>query len=192
MNLPATASAPMRPNFRTPFSLGTLVLGSVALLLMVFLAIGFLLSSDWEASAGVVVDAPPEAIFTYLDSPEGWQNWTEWPTAELVRTGAPRGLGATIAWDDPELGSGSFRIVSVQPPYAVSYAVEFGPSMQAEGEVRLTPEGSSTTVEWREEGNLGRNPLMGYWSLFMKRGQSAQMTAGLVRLSRIVTDPGPS
>ena len=153
---------------------------------MIFLAVGFLLPASWQASATRNLDASPEEIFVYLDSPEGWRRWTTWPDGELGREGPERGGGSSLSWDDPEIGSGSFTILGSVPPLRLDYAVAFGQSMEARGSVFLAAQGETTGVAWEESGDLGRNPLMGYWALFMGAGQSEEMEKGLERLAVVV------
>jgi hypothetical protein len=43
-------------------------------------------------------------------------------------------------------------------------------------------------VTWREEGDLGWNPLMGYWALSMNRAQSQELAKGLDRLRSVALD----
>ena len=175
---------------RFPFSLGAIVLGAGALVLCGVLALGFLLPTEWESDASALVAATPEAIFVYLDSPEGWAAWTPWPDSGLVREGPGRGVDARISWDDPELGAGTFRIVHVRHPEHVSYAVEVGGgAMRTEGSIALAAEGGSVRVTWHEEGDLGRNPLMGFWALFMERAQTTELEKGLARLGELAATP---
>jgi carbon monoxide dehydrogenase subunit G len=170
------------------FGPGTIVLGGGAVLLTVFLLIGFLLPTTWEAQAEATVPAPPAALLPFLDSPEGWQAWTPWPDS-TSRSGPERGEGASISWSSRELGSGAFRIES-STPLAVSYTVSVegagGAVMETRGSVTLSPEGAGTRVVWRESGDLGRNPLMGYWALSMDRAQSTEMQKSLGRLTEVV------
>jgi uncharacterized protein YndB with AHSA1/START domain len=172
----------------SPFSLGTRILGGAALLLLGILALGFLLPSGWEASATQTVEAPAEAVYGYLDAPEGWRAWTAWPDSGLARSGPERGAGAAISWADPELGNGSFRIVEATPGERVTYAVEVGGGMRTAGEITLTSTGNGVQVSWHETGDLGRNPLMGFWAFFMDRAQTAELERSLGRLDSLVTD----
>jgi uncharacterized protein YndB with AHSA1/START domain len=172
-----------------PFSIGTVVLGGGALLLSGLLLLGFVLPTDWEAEASAVVEGTPEAVFAYLDSPEGWRAWTTWPDSGTVREGPERGVGAALIWDDEELGAGSFRLVEVEPTRRVAYSVDVGGgAMRAAGSVTLTSETGGVRVDWREAGNLGRNPLMGYWARFMRRAQTRELEKGLVRLGALTGD----
>jgi hypothetical protein len=47
-------------------------------------------------------------------------------------------------------------------------------------------------VRWREEGDLGRNPLMGYWALSMDGAQSDELQKSLDRLALLLVDSAGS
>jgi len=169
---------------------GVIVLGGGALLICVFLVVGFFLPTDWQAEASGSLDATPAEVLVFLDSPEGWQAWTPWPDSGLVRSGPERGPGARMSWDDQELGSGSFTIDAVRGDESVSYSVEVAGAgnsvMSTRGSVTVASDPDGVVIHWREEGSLGRNPLMGYWALSMERAQTAEMAKGLDRLGEVV------
>lgn len=167
----------------SPFSFGTKILGGAAAVLTLLLLVGYLLPADWEAEAELVSDLPADALFRYLDSPEGWRDWTAWPESGVERSGPARGEGAAFSWDDPELGSGSFTISRAVAPERVEYQVVVGSSMYTEGDLTLSAVPGGTRIEWRERGDLGRNPLMGYWALSMDRAQSDELRKSLDRLA---------
>ena len=172
---------------RGPFSLGPLILGGGGLLLILFLLLGWLLPSTWEAEAALLIPTPAAAVYPLLDSPEGWQRWTPWPESGVQRSGVTRGEGAMLSWNDPELGTGSFTIVSATEDQRVDYAVRVDEgAMRTDGTLTLAPEGGGTRVQWREEGDLGWNPLMGYWALSLSRAQSEELAKGLERLRALV------
>ena len=176
----------------SPFSFGTKVFGTGALFLLALLGLGVVLPATWEAEARGVLRAAPEAAFQYLDSPQGWLAWTPWPDSSTV-SGPERGPGATLLWHDPEFGSGTFTIVEADVPTHVSYRVEVNDGrMWTLGTLELTPEGTGTRVHWREEGDLGRNPLMGYWALSMDRAQSEELQESLDRLAVVLADSANS
>lgn len=129
---------------------------------------------------------PADIVFQFLDSPEGWQAWTPWPESGVERSGPERGTGATLSWDDQELGTGSFIIQGLEEYSMVKYQVEVGDgAMQASGTITLTPENQGVRITWFEEGDLGPNPLMGYWALSMSRAQSDELVKGIERLSEL-------
>jgi hypothetical protein len=55
--------------------------------------------------------------------------------------------------------------------------------MRTSGEIRLEERPGGTLVRWHEKGDLGRNPLMGYWARSMPRIQSVEMAKALDRLA---------
>ena len=173
----------------SPFSFGTKILAGAASVLLLLLLLGYLLPAEWEAEATAYMPASPAAVFRFLDSPEGWRAWTPWPESGVERSGPPRGEGAGLSWDDAELGSGSFTLSLVTEAERVEYSVEVGGgAMRATGVVILSAEDGGVRVTWREAGDLGRNPLMGYWALSMDRAQSDELAKGLERLATLVQD----
>lgn len=176
----------------SPFSWSTKVLAGGALLLGAFLLVGLLLPTAYQVEASRLVAASPEAIFRYLDSPEGWRDWTTWPESGLERTGPRRGEGAQIAWNDLDLGTGSFTITRAVPDERVEYRVELsGGAMYTDGSITLVEEPGGVRVTWRESGDLGNNPLMGYWGLFMEPAQSEELAKGLERLAALAAAEPP-
>jgi len=171
----------------SPFSFGTKALGAGALVLSSILALGFILPATWEAEATVLLPRDPEAAFRYLDSPDGWKAWTPWPDSSTI-SGPARGAGATLAWQDQEFGDGAFSITEADAPTLVRYRVEVNDGrMWIDGVVELSPEGTGTRARWRETGDLGRNPLMGYWALSMDRAQSEELQKSLDRLAALLS-----
>ncbi|MDX1495832.1 MAG: SRPBCC family protein [Longimicrobiales bacterium] len=171
------------------FGPGTLVLGGGAALLIAFLAVGFFLPGSWAATAEATIPVSADSLGPYLDSPEGWQAWTPWPDSLSPGPGPRRGAGSSMTWSDPDLGSGIFRIEAVNADGGVRYSVEVegvgGDVMRTDGSLFLTPRGDSTHVVWREEGDLGANPLMGFWALSMERAQGTEMRKSLDRLAEV-------
>lgn len=186
--------APDAPMVRTMLGPGTVVLGGGAVLLIGVLVAGFMLPGRWEAQVEARLPATAHELITFLDSPEGWQAWTTWPDSALTRRGPVRGAGSELSWDDEELGAGTFRIDGVDADSGVTYSVEVegagGGVMRTEGGIVLTPGGDSTDIRWRETGDLGGNPLMGYWALFMERAQGAEMEKSLQRLAEVAAGSG--
>jgi hypothetical protein len=106
----------------------------------------------------------------------------------VERSGPPRGEGARLAWADSEIGSGSFTLSRVVRPERVEYRVEVGGSMVTEGTISVAEEASGVRITWVERGNLGGNPLMGYWALSMDRAQGDELSKGLERLEAAVME----
>ena len=176
------------PRGTTPLlSVAWKVLAALSVFLLLVVGIGFLLPGTWEARRAATLEAPPDSVFPYLDVLDLWERWTPWPEVELVRSGPPRGAGATMSWDDSYMGDGVFRIVESRAPAEVRYRVEVeGGSIVIEGAFALDSTGGGTLVTWTERGDFGWNPLMGYAALTMDRVQGTELERGLARLRAVV------
>jgi uncharacterized protein YndB with AHSA1/START domain len=177
----------------SPFGLAPRVLGGGALLLLLFLGVGVALPGTWAAERSALLSAPPSAVFPLLESPSAWRLWTAWPDSGLVASGPEQGVGARLSWNDRELGDGAFEIVEATPLERVRYRVEVqGGSMRTDGTFTLAPEGNGTRLTWREQGDFGGNPLMGYWARFMERVQGRELEKALARLERLASKSAAS
>jgi hypothetical protein len=176
----------------SPFSAGTKILAVGAGVLLLFLAVGVALPGTWSAERSAVLSAPPEAVLPMVDAPMAWRAWTEWPDSGLVAEGPERGAGARLVWNDRELGDGSFEIVEAGALEGVRYRVSVqGGSMHTDGTFLMAPEGGGTRVTWREEGDFGWNPLMGYWARLMERVQGVELEKALIRLDSLTSGVAP-
>ncbi len=174
----------------SPFSVGVRILGSLAGMLALALAVGFALPGTWSVERSLTVAAPPEAVYPLIEAPSSWRTWTAWPDSGLGAGGPERGVGAGLRWDDPELGDGRFEVVEAVALEKVRYRVEVeGGTLRTEGVLTLVAEGGGTRVTWREEGDFGWNPLMGYWARFMERVQGRELDKALARLDSMASAP---
>ena len=165
--------------------------GIVALLLLAFVAVGVLLPGRWSAERTAIVGVQPDSAFTTLRRVERWGAWMPWPEgAEAVPDSTDSG-GAGVRWDDPLYGSGRVVLTGSERPRLLTYevTVEEG-AVRVRGRIRLEPGAGGTRIRWREEGEFGRNPLLGYTALTMEERQGAQLEAILERLRRELEDGG--
>jgi hypothetical protein len=165
------------------------LLAFFAAVLALFLLVGVLLPGTWEAERSLTIPAPPDAIFPFVNTITGWERWTPWPEPGREVSGPAAGVGAKRSWDDPDYGSGSFTITASAPPRAMEYIVEVeGGSITVRGWITLESLGDETRVIWREEGDFGRNPLLGYAARSMGESQGRQFEQGLERLRALLVE----
>ena len=62
---------------------------------------------------------------------------------------------------------------------------EFEGGASVTGELTIEAVEGESLVTWREEGDFGRNPLMGYVARGMSESQGTQMAEGLEKLRYI-------
>lgn len=163
------------------------VVAALAAFLALFLVVGLALPATWEAERTVTIDAAPDAVFPWVAELERWERWTVWGTVTSTLSGPEEGVGATRSWDDPFLGEGVFRVTDSDPPHGLSYRVDVeGGALRTEGTFELEGVRGFTRVTWRERGDFGANPLMGYAALTMDEVQGAELERGLARLRALV------
>lgn len=166
-----------------------IVLGSIALVLIGVLAVGFLLPSRWSVERSTWIDAPPEAVYAHLESARAWGRWTPSPESDVEHYGPEVGVGSGRRWDDPGYGRGDFRIVRHEPTGRIDYEVDVeGGSIRIEGSLTLEAVDGGTRVQWREDGDFGWNPLLGYLAGRMDDLQGAQLDASLGALRALVEE----
>ena len=159
-----------------------LVFGSVLLL-------GVVLPGRWTVERSLDIPAAPEQVFPYLNDVSLWATWTPWPDAEARLFGPDVGVGAGRSWNDPEFGDGVFTIVESVANESVGYRVEVEEgSMITEGRIVLESSAGGTHVTWREAGNFGWNPILGFVARIMDRLQGRELERGLERLRTVSTE----
>lgn len=160
---------------------------AIAIVLVILVGIGIALPGEWSVERQIDVAAPASEVFGYLDSPEGWTRWVEWPDSGSVRSGPARGPGASLAWNDPLYGSGEFRIEGAEANRRVEYTVDVEEgAIVIDGAISLTESSGVTRLAWTESGDFGWNPILGYTALSMDRVQGAQMDSTLAVLKRLI------
>jgi len=174
-----------------PYAIGAMILGAVALLIAGFLVVGILLPGGWVVERTIQIEAPAAEVYPLLDRAAGWEEWTPSPETGVELFGPEQGVGSGRRWDDPGYGRGEFVITGSVPPQEVTYEVnvEDG-AIRIRGRLVLEEAPGATLVRWREEGDFGRNPLLGYLAGRMEDLQGAQLEASLARLAaRVVGAP---
>lgn len=168
--------------------------GFLAVAFISLLLIGLVLPGTWEVERSLEMPAVPERVFAYVNEVSRWEAWTDWPAAAAERFGPASGVGAGRSWNDPEFGDGVFTIVESVAGERVRYRVEVEEgSMITEGVILLDAIDGGTRVTWREAGDFGWNPILGYVARAMERLQGREMEMGLERLREASSSrPDPS
>jgi uncharacterized protein YndB with AHSA1/START domain len=175
-------------------SIAARILGTLAGLLVLMLAVGLLLPGTWEARWEEDLPATPAEVFPYLDEPHRWVLWMPLPPSGVETFGPEAGQGAGLRWKDSHYGEGDFRIVESEANARVVYEVSLeGGALRIRGALTLQPEGAEARLLWQEWGDFGWNPLLGYTARRMSGSQSRAMAASLENLRELLEKaPGDS
>ncbi|MFC1576024.1 SRPBCC family protein [Gemmatimonadota bacterium] len=169
--------------------LGAKIFGTLGGLLILYLLAGSLLPGTWEAEFESAFPHPPSVVFPYLNQIDRWSDWMPMPPSGSQLFGPPGGVGAGLRWDDPQYGKGEVRILGSLPDSQVVYQVEVeGGALRFRGTLTLVARQDGTLVRWREEGDFGWSPLMGYAARGMSASQTEAMEASLQKLGEVLVE----
>jgi hypothetical protein len=132
----------------------------VAVVLVAALVVA-LQPSAFVIERSALIRAPAPVIYPHIASLRAMNQWSPFaqgdPQMKLEYSGPESGVGAASVWDSQQMGKGSSTITAAKPNAEVEMRLEFLAPMKATNRALFTlaPQGDSTRVTWRMEGNNG-------------------------------------
>jgi hypothetical protein len=169
-----------------------IVIGVLMLTGLLLAGLGALLPRRWHVEQRVLINAPPEAIHTWVADLRHWPEWAQWNQADLAPKNAvsspSTGEGAKLTWHGrggSDAASGEVRILRSDPVLGVWFEHRTSGSDPSQAQISYVPHPGVTEVVWRDEGLLP--PIVGglFLDLFQKRLER-HMESGLARLKDLV------
>ncbi len=139
---------------------------SLLAVVLIIIGVGALLPNQWEATEQVMVEAPPSAVFPYLEDFREWRQWATKDTQADLRfeySGSDKGVGAVQSVVGERSHTGRMEIVRSEPARGIWYQTSSVQGTQGSGSITLGTESGLTTVTWQERGQL---PMI--WGGFMR------------------------
>lgn len=168
-----------------------LFISLIVLVLLVGL-VGFFLPAEAHVERQIDIAAPATEVYDVITDFRQFNEWSPWadldPDATYKITGGERDVGSKFEWfsDKPEVGNGSQTITELDANRRMAMRLEFEGQAPADSVFTLTPTASGTTVVWGLDTNLGANPFMHYFSLFLDRLVGPSFDKGLTQLKDYV------
>lgn len=165
--------------------------GVVAVLAALYL-LGFVLPDQTHVHREITIEADRERVFALVSDFSNWPAWSPWadidPATEVTVTGA--GVGHQMVWRSAnrEVGSGTQRIVTYEPPRMVEAELRFDGMGRATTAFVLTEAGEGTRIVWsfdarsRDGVPLLAQPIHTYMGFFMDSFIGPSYERGLTRL----------
>jgi len=139
---------------------------------VLFVVVAAMQSSDFTVSRSTSIAAPPEVIFVQVNDLHKWQAWSPWakldPNAKIVYEGPVAGVGAAYAWSgNMKVGEGRMVITESRTNEVVRFKLDFVKPMKATNVTEFTfkPDGNQTVVGWTMSGK--KNFIAKAMGLFM-------------------------
>ncbi len=138
----------------------------VLVLLAGFLGFVAVQPEDYVISRDILINAPVEKIFPYLNDSRMANQWAPWteidPQAKMEYSGPEAGVGAQTSWSgEGQLGTGSATIVESVLNQRIAIKLQYVKpmNMTQDAEYLMQSVGNQTQVTWKVKGKnsfLGR------------------------------------
>lgn len=132
---------------------------AVAVLLVGFFIYVAVQPAEMFISREIVINAPAEAIFPYINSTKKSDEWMPWrdidPTVTTQYSGPEEGVGAKSSWDSKgQMGTGEALVVESNANQSVKTQLTYTKPMQMTqlAEMSLAPSPAGTLVRWSVSG----------------------------------------
>ena len=165
-------------------------LAGAAGLLVILAGIGFVLPTHWHVQESVIIDSPPEKIHPYVNQLRNWTQWAAWntdqdPSLSYTYEGPEAGAGAVMKWKGGKTGFGRLKITKSDPQKGVwmELAVE-SDDVNAQSAITYETVAAGTKVTWTDDGDVGMQPIGGYFVPLIKPTLSEHFREGLSRLKK--------
>ncbi len=117
---------------------------------------------DYKVSRSVVINAPAEIIFPYINNSQKMNDWMPWiemdPQVKMNLSGPAEGVGSISAWESTgQMGTGKSTIVESIPNQVVRTQIDYVKPMAMNqiSEITLVSQATGTQVTWSVAGKNG-------------------------------------
>lgn len=164
------------------------ILTALAILILVFVLVGALLSREFRVTRTVVVKADPAKVHALVGDLKRWDEWAPWKDSDptIVTTYGPTttGVGASQAWTGKD-GAGRLTLTKCDPATGIAYDMVFdddGREMPAKSWMSYAPVAGGIQVEWGIEGNMDMPVIGGYFAQMADMMIGGMFQSGLDKL----------
>jgi effector-binding domain-containing protein len=167
-----------------------LLIGLIAVV-AVLAVVGLILPRHVQVKRAIAIDRPASLVYAVVNSFVLFPKWSPWqdldPNMAQSAEGPRDGVGAKLIWKgNDKVGSGTQTITVSTPNQSIASDLDFGDMGVAKSLVALVPEGTSTTVTWTVDVDMGANPIGHYFGLTMDGMLGKDFANGLGKLKALV------
>lgn len=165
------------------------ILFTLIAIVVILMLIGMSLSTHYESSRSVVIQAPTEKIYPFFADLKNWPQWDPFvaadPTAKLTLSEQTTGVGATRSWTG-EQSMGKLTFTACDPKTGVDYDLVFTNGKHdspAKSWMHMSPRPDGTTeLVWGMNGEMNMPVIGGYFAMCADRFIGPEFERGLAGL----------
>ncbi len=160
-------------------------------IITVVVVIGLLLPSHTHVERSVIIQAPANAVFPYINNFSQFNKWSPWarkdPNTTYEFSGPESGVNSEMSWqsEHPEVGIGSQKIIASRPYQSVQVFLDFGGKGEAQASYQLEQVSSGTKITWSLDMDHGWDLLGRIFGLMMDGMVGPDYEAGLSNLKQV-------
>lgn len=165
------------------------LLGSLAALLLVLTAIGFLLPSNYHVQRSTTIHASADLVYTYVGDLRRWKEWAVWyqrdPEMKTRYSERTDTLGSWSEWETKG-GGGKIIVTRLEPPTRIGYRLGLPHKRRtSNGLVEVVTTEGGVNVTLSDDGDLGNNPVSRWFGLFRDQLMGPDFEASLINLKKL-------
>jgi hypothetical protein len=163
------------------------IVGAVALVV-----ISQFLPDTYRVERNLIVRTGADKIFPLVNNLRKWPDWSAWntemdPTLTFSYEGPEEGVGAVSKWEGKKAGQGMMTITESDPAKGIKYEISFEHGRYvSKGWVSFLPAGTDTKISFGMAGDVSRNPMDRWFTLFMEKMVGPDFEKGLAKLKKTV------
>ena len=145
--------------------------GIIVILALIIVVGSLFLPQTYSVSRSSVINAPDSVIYKNIANFNHFYEWNPWakmePTAKVTFSGMPEQPGHTYEWAGKEAGSGSMKIIKVEPNREVDIDLMFKEPYESHSDTKfnIEPDAAGSKVTWTMSGN--HNIISKWMCVFM-------------------------
>ena len=174
------------------------VFGAIMVTCFALVAIGSQLSTHYEVSRGVVIQAPIEKIFPLFGDLANWPQWEPFssndPSSKTTLGERTTGVGASQSWAGKG-NQGRLTFTACDASTGIDYDLVFTNGEHdspAKSWMHMSPRpDNSVELVWGMKGEMNWPVIGGYFAMFADRLIGRHFARGLAQLKTVAEAKGP-
>ncbi|WP_144392046.1 SRPBCC family protein [Pleionea sediminis] len=155
------------------------------------IVVGLALSSTYNVSRSIVIEASPAEVFSNVANFKQWKHWGVWfqrdPDMILTYSGEPASIGHKSVWKSDTQGNGEMKLTAIEKNKALEYDLYFPDiEMSSKGSMVISSVDNGTKVTWADSGDVGYDIVGRYFILFIEDMLGPDFEQGLKNLKERV------
>jgi len=166
----------------------------ILILVLIILILGLFAPKEYLVERSITINAPQSLVFRQVQFWKNWHTWSPWAemdtTMKVTIEGVDGTKDALYKWTGKDAGEGIMRNTGIKANEEIAYHLQFIKpwASEADGYIRVAPEGDVAKVTWGMYGKEGFFGSIINWVMNIDKMIGGDFEKGLGRLKQRVDD----